>query len=142
MATATPRKTFASDLSESGLFGIVMIPNRPRDGADSVGEVWVGLKLCALPNGVQSMKIKYKLKVPALEGKVSGTETFSYDHPEFGGKVGLFQTFKAVAASSMRVIAEVEILSVYQDAHGTMPKNAVFKQQGVFHGVFCVFTFC
>ena len=131
MAMATVGKRFEADgiLSSSGLFSILMEPNKCSGDTESEGKIKVYLQLCTLPIGASGLKVKYKILAPELGEVRSFTKTLNYDHQSWGGEMGQFQYLDAI--QSMKIVAETEILEVF-DANGDRKKGIQFRSIGTF----------
>jgi len=120
VVTAPPQRQFdpVTALCGDGAWSLTLWPNGTK--ADSVGEVRVYLNLCALPQGVEAVKVKVKLRMSGMEEVVQFSKTLSYDNKGWGGKLGTFSSLQTAKEKVFVVSAKMKVAEFHSDLNGTV----------------------
>ena len=113
-------------LSDSGMYSLFLYPNgRFRHPVWIEGKVVIGLNICALPNGVHEMKLKWKIEILELKKEESWTRTFSYDVSNRGNIICDKEDLESL--TKMTILVTVDILECHSDSKGTVIQNVQYK---------------
>ena len=118
----------------SGMYSLFLYPNGKVGDRDWIeGKVVIGLDICALPNGVHAVKLKWKIKILELKKEKSWKTTFRYDKfrsEEFKSlkKEIIFCDKKDLKSlRKMHIAVTVDILECHSDSKGTVIPHVQYK---------------